>query len=366
MAPAHPKEPMSTLPLKHLHVQGYQSLHDVDLTFEPFTVLVGPSSSGKSAVVRSIDLLLRNKRGTAFIEHGQKKTQVQAQVGTHTITLNRGTGTRPVDNAYILDDEDPFTKLGGAVPDRVTDVLRLPADLTIAGQFDSPHLLTLTAPEITRTLGALTNVDTVHKAAAGAKRQRLQQSQAAKVHRSSVTTIDESLERMGDLEQQDTVLSAAESALAAADAARDAAYTLERRVSEAEFAQTRLDDAPSPQRVDHLDGLVVAAQDAIERVRDLDHDITLAERAQATYDRAAFVPNVSALPALLEAAEQADSRYDSVVAGVQAIATAQAQIRAAQSKNSTAQAAYEAAEQEFHDALEEAGTCPLCEQVITR
>lgn len=37
-----------------IRVQGFQSLYDVSLDLGGFTVIVGPSSSGKSAFIRSV------------------------------------------------------------------------------------------------------------------------------------------------------------------------------------------------------------------------------------------------------------------------------------------------------------------------
>jgi predicted ATPase len=43
--------------IKELHVENYFSLHDVSISFKPLTVLVGPNASGKSNILRALNLL---------------------------------------------------------------------------------------------------------------------------------------------------------------------------------------------------------------------------------------------------------------------------------------------------------------------
>lgn len=43
--------------LKRLHVKGYKSLVDVELSLEPLTLLIGPNASGKSNFFDALQLL---------------------------------------------------------------------------------------------------------------------------------------------------------------------------------------------------------------------------------------------------------------------------------------------------------------------
>jgi len=46
--------------LKRVHVKGFKCLRDVSVELEPFTVLIGPNDSGKSAFLRAISIPGRN------------------------------------------------------------------------------------------------------------------------------------------------------------------------------------------------------------------------------------------------------------------------------------------------------------------
>jgi len=62
--------------LRRVSVHGYQSLEDVDLELAPLTVIVGPSRSGKSALVRALRSAFFNATGAAFIRRGARAATV--------------------------------------------------------------------------------------------------------------------------------------------------------------------------------------------------------------------------------------------------------------------------------------------------
>ncbi len=174
----HPQEP----PLIHrISVRNWQSLVSVDLTPGRFTVIVGPSSSGKSALIRALRAAASNVRGSAHITRGAKSAAISIDTEHHLITLERD----PTAGRYRLltratGAEDTFTKLAGGVPDQITAALRIqPAppgvhSINFASQFDPPFLLTDTGPVVARALGELTAVDKILEAVRIAHRYRHQ------------------------------------------------------------------------------------------------------------------------------------------------------------------------------------------------
>jgi energy-coupling factor transporter ATP-binding protein EcfA2 len=137
--------------LNRIEIRNFQSLVHVDLDLAPLTVIVGPSSSGKSAFIRSMRALHENRRGTAFITHGERVASISAHLEQGIVTLTRSTQTAP--NHYTVIPSDPahplypkaeFSKLGGDVPSEVSEFLGIAPDevpLSIASQFDKPYLL---------------------------------------------------------------------------------------------------------------------------------------------------------------------------------------------------------------------------------
>ena len=131
--------------LDSIEIRNFQSLQKVDLELAPFTVIVGPSSSGKSAFVRALSTLVSNRRGTDFISHGTTTSVITARMPEGTTSLSRS--TIAAKNQYTLispeGKTENFTKLGGDIPEEVSRFMRIPAKdpVTLAQQFDKPFLL---------------------------------------------------------------------------------------------------------------------------------------------------------------------------------------------------------------------------------
>lgn len=220
-----------------ISIHNFQSLQDVSLELKPLTVIVGPSSSGKSAFIRALRALAANRRGTDFITHGERISSISAHLTssdplrTGTVTLTRSTQTSP--NSYTVIPDDPnhplhpkaeFTKLGGDVPAPVSEFLGIPTEqiaLSIAGQFDKPYLLDASGTEVARTLGALTNAHIILSAARESNRQKLSTSQTLRTRADDLDAIKQRIPEFQALKAQREALQRAEDAIAAARALKD-------------------------------------------------------------------------------------------------------------------------------------------------
>ncbi len=204
--------------IREIQVSHYQSLRSLKVRLGRFTVLTGPSSTGKSSFIRAVRLLAFNARGTAFVTRGEKACSVTmlgedpelarpdedlVRQRQWKVVIQRGSK-----DAYLLDpaqelSQKTYTKLAGKVPDPVTEVLRL-GEVNFAGQFDPPYLLDATGGEVARVLGKLTNVTLIYKAAQEANRRRLQASGLLKTRVSDLSVLLEQVRQydtLGDEEQ---------------------------------------------------------------------------------------------------------------------------------------------------------------------
>ena len=240
-----------------LEVRHFQSLHHVEIEVAPLTVIIGPSSSGKSALTRAIRTLYANRRGADFIEHGERIASITARTDKGTVTLTRGKGTD--DNAYVVTPSDPghplapqakYTKLGGETPPEVTQFLGIDGKdpVSFASQFDKPYLLDDSPAEVARTMGALTNVDVIFSASREANRQRLHDSQILKTRSADLETIKEKIPAYRALKEQAAHLTEAEGLIERArtiqsqiDALSTAARTLAIAESHIETTSQALD-----------------------------------------------------------------------------------------------------------------------------
>lgn len=163
--------------ITQLSVRNFQSLRNVDMELGSFTVIVGASSSGKSALMRAFRAVSSNVRGTNVITRGQKQMAISVRTDSHLVTLERSEAT----GTYRLADgsqELAFTKLNGGVPDAITSALRIEpvpsngSSINFASQFDKPYLLDESGAVIARELGELTNVRAIFEAVRSANRIR--------------------------------------------------------------------------------------------------------------------------------------------------------------------------------------------------
>lgn len=211
--------------IEKIHVRNFQSLHDVELELGPLTVIVGPSSSGKSALMRSLRTLTSNRRGDEFISHGERTASISATTDRGTVTLTRSKKT--TDNAYVVTPNDPahplapqreFKKLGGDTPPEVSAFLGIAAKdpINYAGQFDKPYLLDDSAGEVARTLGTLTNVNVIFEAARESNRRKLQDASTLRTRAADLEDIKNRVPQYRSLKSQDAALTEAEEHIATA------------------------------------------------------------------------------------------------------------------------------------------------------
>lgn len=224
--------------IERIKVQHFQSLHDIDIKLDRFTVIVGPSSSGKSAFTRALSVLTSNQRGDSFVSHGENQTTIIAKTDRGTVALQRGKK-----NEYVLipldGEKKTYTKLNGTTPDEVSEFLGIPANepLNYANQFDMPYLLKASAAEVARTLGELTNVSVIFEAAREANKRRLASSSLLKTRSSDYASLTANLDQYKGLAEKTLAITDAEEHLAEAK-------RLEQQIARLSSLITQVQDIP--------------------------------------------------------------------------------------------------------------------------
>lgn len=298
--------------LQSIEVRNYQSLHHVSLELAPLTVIVGPSSSGKSAFGRAVRMIASNARGDSFITHGETVCTVTAITERGRITLRKGK-----EDSYVLvphpDQPDSgvehpdlslqrtFTKLAGAVPEEVTEFLGIPPKeaINFAGQFDRPYLLDDTGNAVARTLGDLTNVTMVFEAAREGRRLGLNHSSTLKTRRSDLAADEARVDDYRGLKAQREALDRAEEGIQRAGALRARLERLDHLTESLRTAAATLKDiqdlptVPDIQRVREV-------RIAVERLKRLDTLVSVLKP----------LPDLPATPPSAERARALQARLD--------------------------------------------------------
>lgn len=319
--------------LNRAQVRNYQSLADADIELDWFSVITGPTGSGKSAFFRAMELLAFNARGTGYVTAGAKTCTVSAASERMMARITRSSA-RSVPDSYQLARYvgNPsgsagglnwtavrYTKLGGQVPPQVTAELGL-TPLNFASQWDPPFLLGLPGTQLAQRLGELTNVSLVLGAAATANRVRKQlarQLEEAAVRRDQLLA---QVQQYAGLGERRKAVTAAEEAL------------------ESYLAATR----------------------RLERLRALAGRLEAAEGVS----RAAGQEAARQAPPSLEKLEGLAARLDRLQQLRQAVIGAEREITLSGAEVTRAAAAEVTAGAALHAALAAAGTCPVCGSAV--
>lgn len=242
-----------------LSVKNFQSLKEIDLNFGAFTVILGASSSGKSAIVRSLRTLVSNARGSSFTTRGEKTTVIALDSELLTVRLERSGSA----GSYTLIDngaEAVFTKLGGATPAAISERLRVPpvdsaGSLHFAEQFDRPFLLDESGATVARVLGELTNVNLIFEASREANRRRLSLSKDLAFRKKDLSDLVEKASSFRKLPSQLQSCAKAEDALAQAQNITEAVRILRESISDVEIASRELAkvEVPKAVKIDHIE-----------------------------------------------------------------------------------------------------------------
>lgn len=223
-------------------VRNFQSVADARVEFGRFTVLVGPSNSGKSAFLRAVRACLRNTAVPANVRQGAVKAEIDVLFADAIVGIERGKSL----STYRLGPEI-FTKSGRTVPEPVAAAIALPliegTDATFTFQFDKPFLLSEPGSTAATVIGSLTNVSTLHAAVRETNRRRGEAANLLRVRQADVLRYRTQALDFTGLTRRKADLDQATSLLAAA-----------------QQTQQRL------QRLQQVAATVRAAEDALERL----------------------------------------------------------------------------------------------------
>lgn len=136
-----------------LNFQPYSSI-TVELD-KHLTVIVGPTDSGKSSLLRALQWLATNyPSGDAFIKHGEESTTVTLKFDSHRVKRKKGKRV----NTYSLDGKRKKAFGKGKVPDVISSLLNL-GDVNFQGQLDPPFWFLLSPGQVSRELNAVVHLD---------------------------------------------------------------------------------------------------------------------------------------------------------------------------------------------------------------
>lgn len=315
--------------IERLKVSNFQSLAAADIELGSFTVIVGPSNSGKSALLRALRAAVRNVNSPSAVRVGQSLFTAQIESEGTVVALERGKSqsTYKVITPY---GEDVFTKAGRSVPEEVQKVIGLPEpegpDMVFSTQIDPPFLLSETGSTAAKVLGDLTNVSRLHAAAKEANRRRLEASKVHQIRQQDATSCFQKMQdEFSDLHAHKAVLTEARSLL---DSVQEKARTQ-------------------------------------ERITELLNTLEMAESAeQQIREHLAGLPDVADIEEQAEAAGRLLGVRHALIDVLDTLLKLETEEERLYSESTEAQEGDEILGQQYYDLLKEHGTCPTCNQKV--
>lgn len=144
--------------IEYVRLSHFQKHAELHVAFAPgVNVIVGDTGAGKSSVIRAILWACLGGASTSYPAHGGGRCDVRLGVDGKNLLRRRGKST----NLYRLGGKQ-FDAVGVSVPQEVADALMMTA-LNFQKQLDPPFLITAPAPEVSRLLNRVVNLDLIDR-----------------------------------------------------------------------------------------------------------------------------------------------------------------------------------------------------------
>lgn len=151
--------------LESIRLLNFQCHSDLLVELDPrVTTIVGPSDTGKSAVIRALRWAALNVPVGCMIRDGAKQAVVELIADGRKVVRTRGS-----ENSYSLDGKE-FRAFRSDVPAEIQQLLNL-TEANFQGQHDPLYWFSSTAGDVSRQLNAVVNLDVIDRTLAEAARQ---------------------------------------------------------------------------------------------------------------------------------------------------------------------------------------------------
>jgi exonuclease SbcC len=191
--------------LKELSLKNFQSHKDTKMEFVPgVNVILGASDSGKTAVLRALRWVIRNKPGgDAFRSTWGGDTAVSVSTEDGSVTRRKGTN----ENSYKLEKQMPaiFTAFGSDVPEPIRAFFNID-EVNLQQQLDAPFLLSETPGQVAAYFNRVAGIDVIDTAMTNVKREIASISQTIKSTKEDVLSKKASLEKYADLDVMEVLV----------------------------------------------------------------------------------------------------------------------------------------------------------------
>ncbi len=196
--------------LQKLQIRNFQSHDHTDLKFSPgITILVGSSDAGKSAILRALSWVIKNRpSGTSFIRQGKP----EGEPCLVSLSLSNGAtiirSRHKSMNHYELKangDSQIFAAIGSGVPEEITDVINM-SDINIHRQLDGPFLILESPGAVAKAINEATKLDGVSKLTSWVSTAKRRAHDKANLLKEQLAQVEDSLKKYKTLDVMEPLL----------------------------------------------------------------------------------------------------------------------------------------------------------------
>lgn len=140
--------------IESIRIFNYQCHADLKLELSQITTIVGPSDTGKSAILRALRWVCFNKPdGDSFIREDSDRARVVLMVDGERITRAKGDKA----NSYFLNQGKLVSFGRGGVPDSIDDILNM-SPANFQRQHDASFWFSLSAGDVSKELNQIVDL----------------------------------------------------------------------------------------------------------------------------------------------------------------------------------------------------------------
>ena len=146
--------------IEKINISDFQIWDEVEIILKDFNVIKGSSNSGKSAIVRAINMVINNDWHKSWLRKDQSNAKVKITFDDGTYIERTRGGINSVSIKSKHGELESWSGFGSSYPQRVMEFLNL-GEENCSYQFDSHFFLSLTPTKRALTLGTFSDLQKI-------------------------------------------------------------------------------------------------------------------------------------------------------------------------------------------------------------
>ena len=147
--------------IEKVKIENFQSWEEIEIGFDSFNIIEGKSSSGKTAILRAISMVLQNDWDTSWLRKGENRAKVSLFYDDGTVLIR----CRGNENSVALVEKGGTVQkwvkdIATHYPPEVADIIKMD-DYNFSSQFDGHFFIGLSPNKRAESLGEFSDLSKI-------------------------------------------------------------------------------------------------------------------------------------------------------------------------------------------------------------